>query len=279
MTASVTRQTGFGHLTGLPCIKLQYGAASAVISLYGAQVLSYQPAEGDEKLWLSPKAQWHNNTPIRGGVPVCWPWFGPASAVFNPHRSALPSHGLVRNRLWQLSQQHSCDNAVSVTLAIKVDDLPHTAGTVLLQLTLTLADSLSIRLHCNSAIPQQGALHSYFNIGQIDSVLVSPLPASWYDKVSDAQQHDKTGGATIGSETDRVYSGSADRLRLDCITGALAIGQQGHDASVVWNPWQARSQAIADLASDSYRQFVCVETAWLNTQSNALNLTQQIQAL
>ena len=76
LQTSISQQTGFGHLTDLPCIKLQYGNASAVVSLYGGQVLSYQPTPGHELLWLSPLASWHNQTPIRGGVPVCWPWFG-----------------------------------------------------------------------------------------------------------------------------------------------------------------------------------------------------------
>jgi glucose-6-phosphate 1-epimerase len=276
---AISSQTGFAHLTDLPCIKLHYGTASAVISLYGAQLLSYQPAPGKELLWLSPKAQWHNQSAIRGGVPVCWPWFGPAGAVFNPTQDALPNHGVVRNRLWQLIQQHTGATAASVTLMTELDKLPYYSGSVKLQLCLTLTDSLSIALSCSSPIPQQAALHSYFATADIAKVAVRPLPHNYYDKVSDSSQHSSNNIAQINSETDRIYQHSGAQLRVDSDNLQLALTQSGHDATVVWNPWQAKSAAIADLAADSYRQFICVETARLDSAGNALALSQQIKAL
>ena len=276
---AISQQTGFAHLTDLPCIKLQYGNASAVISLYGAQVLSYQPQPGKELLWLSPKAQWHNQAAIRGGVPVCWPWFGPAAAVFNPQQSALPNHGLVRNRLWQPLQQHSGPTAASVTLMTQLDKLPYYSGSVKLQLCLTLSDSLSIALSSSSPIPQQAALHSYFATADIAKVAVRPLPHSYYDKVSDSLQQSSDNIVHIISETDRIYQHSGAQLRIDSDNLKVALTQSGHDATVVWNPWQAKSAAITDMVPDSYRQFICVETARLDSTSNALALSQQIKAL
>ncbi len=276
MNTAINQQTGFGHLTDLPCIKLQYGTASAVVSLYGAQLLSYQPQPGKELLWLSPKAQWHNNAAIRGGVPVCWPWFGPASAVFNQQNITLPNHGLVRNQLWQLSRQQSSAAGVSLTLTITVNDFPHYQGCATLQLCLTLNDSLTIALSCNTVMPQQAALHSYFAIGDINSVLVRPLPAVYYDKVTDKTLDDRRCSTEIDKETDRVYRHSANQLRLDCSNYQLALTQAGHDATIVWNPWQDKCEAMADLESRSYRQFVCVETGRLNTNAQVLTLSQQL---
>ena len=276
---AISQQTGFAHLTDLPCIKLQYGTASAVISLYGAQVLSYQHAPGKEVLWLSPKAQWHNKAAIRGGVPVCWPWFGPAANEFNPKNTALANHGVVRNQLWQPGHQQCSAAGVSVTLHINVDSLPHQQAGAVLQLCLTLNDSLSITLSCNSVMPQQAALHSYFAVSDISSVLIRPLPESYYDKVNDTLVGDSRCSTTITAETDRIYRQSARLLRLDNADYGLSICQAGHDATVVWNPWQEKSSAMPDLDSNSYHQFVCVETARLNTSNQTLTLSQQLKIL
>ena len=272
---AINLQTGFGHLTDLPCVKLRYKGASAVISLYGGQVLSFQDAHGIERLWLSPKASWHQHSPIRGGIPVCWPWFGPANNAVNPDKISLPSHGLVRTRMWQLVKQQASDNGCNITLAVDVSDLPHSKAYARLNLTVTLTNQLQLQLSCNSNIVQQAALHSYFACSDLASVLVRPLPGKYFDKV---QNKNCEGGpiCTIEDETDRIYSDTAAQLRLQSDYGSLALYQSGHDASVIWNPGREKSQSIADLASDSYQQFVCVESAKLSLHSSALQLEQSI---
>ena len=241
LQTSISKQTGFAHLSDLPCLKLQYGAASAVISLYGAQLLSYQPTAENEVLWLSPKAQWRNQQAIRGGVPVCWPWFGPASAIFNPQNISLPNHGLVRTKLWQVSSQQSSADSVCVTLTITVQDLPHVQGSASLQLCVTLNDSLTLTLSCDSGMPQQAALHSYFKVGTIESAVVRPLPGVYQDKLSNSMVKNAETALKINAEVDRIYPQSANQLRLDSALGSLSINQAGHDATVVWNPWQEKS--------------------------------------
>lgn len=276
--SAINLQTGFGHLTDLPCIRLQFGEASAVISLYGAQVLSYQPIPGKDILWLSPLAQWHNEMPIRGGVPVCWPWFGPVDARLNPQQQPLPNHGVVRTQLWQLTGQSATADSVSVTLAITISELPYHSYETTLQLQLTLSDSLAISLVCNSAIAQQAALHSYFSVANIDKTLVQPLPLQYQDKVSASDQNSDTPVATINTEVDRIYAKPAAKLQLATGAQQLEIGQSGQDATIVWNPWQDKSRNTKDLADDSYMEFICVETARLQLQDAApLQLTQQIK--
>lgn len=277
LQTSISQQTGFAHLSDLPCLKLQYGTASAVISLYGAQVLSYQPTAENEVLWLSPKAQWHNQQAIRGGVPLCWPWFGPASATFNPQNISLPNHGLVRNKMWQVSSQQSSADSVSVTLTLTVQDLPHVQGSTRLQLSVTLNDSLTLTLSCDSVMPQQAALHSYFTVNNLDSALVRPLPSSYQDKVNDTFVDDSSCAATFKAETDRIYHQSAAQLWLEQAEQLLSLSQRGHDATVVWNPWQEKSSKMSDLQLDSYQQFVCVETANLSIDNQALTLSQQLK--
>lgn len=279
MTEAITLHTGFAHLTDLPCISLRHGNAKAVISLYGAQLLSYQPRNEHEVLWLSPKASWHNGNAIRGGVPICWPWFGPVTAAFNPDNIALPNHGLVRNRLWQLVSQQVSSNGVSVNLQMALNDLPHYSGTVRLLLSVTLNDSLSLSLSCNSQIAQQTALHSYFKVGTIDSAVVRPLPGVYQDKLSNSMVNDAETALKINTEVDRIYPQSASQLRLDSAVGAVSINQAGHDATVVWNPWQAKSSKMSDMPAEGYQQFVCVETARLATDASALSVCQQLKLI
>ncbi len=279
MTEAITLHTGFAHLTDLPCISLRYGNATAVISLYGAQLLSYQPSPEHEVLWLSPKASWHNGNAIRGGVPICWPWFGPATKAFNPDNIALPNHGLVRNRLWQLVSKQVSSNGVSVNLQLELNDLPHCSGTARLLLSVTLTDSLSLTLSCNSKIAQQAALHSYFKVGTIDSAVVRPLPGVYQDKLSNSMVNDAETALKINAEVDRIYPQSASQLRLDSAVGAVSINQAGHDATVVWNPWQHKSSNMTDMPAEGYQQFVCVETARLTTDANALSVSQQLKLI
>ncbi|MCS4307885.1 glucose-6-phosphate 1-epimerase [Rheinheimera pacifica] len=278
LNTAINPQTGFGHLTDLPCIALQFGEASAVVSLYGAQVLSYQPQPGKDVLWLSPLAQWHDQMPIRGGVPVCWPWFGPVDTRLNPQQQSLANHGVVRTQLWQLTGQNISASGVSVTLTIKVAALPYYPEETTLQLQLTLSDSLTISLTCNAAITQQAALHSYFSVANIGQTQVQPLPLQYQDKVTASNQNSNTPVATVNAEVDRIYAQPAAILQLDTGTQHLELGQSGQDATIVWNPWQDKSRSTKDLADDSYLQFICVETARLQLQDAApLQLTQQIK--
>ena len=268
---NISTLTGLAQLSDLPCLKLQFGEASAVVSLYCGQVLSYQPTPGQELLWLSENAQWHNGAAIRGGVPVCWPWFGPASARINPEQHPLPNHGLVRNRLWQLRHSESSPAATSVTLTIAVNDIPATlwpanaqAQPVNLALTLILsANQLIIQLSCDIPLYQQAALHSYFRVQNLEQTTVTGLSRHYFDKISNAEQASQDDKAHFSAETDRVYYKTGSQLQLFDDKRQLTIDQQGHDASVIWNPWQQKSRELPDMADHGFTEFVCVESARL----------------
>ncbi|SNY42729.1 glucose-6-phosphate 1-epimerase [Arsukibacterium tuosuense] len=282
---NISTLTGFGQLSDLPCLKLQYGNASAVVSLYGGQVLSYQPTPGQELLWLSDNAQWHNGAAIRGGVPVCWPWFGPASAKINPEQQPLPNHGLVRNRLWQIRHSESSAVSTSVNLSIVVNDLPESlwpadakAHPVNLALSLILsANQLTMQLSCDTPLYQQAALHSYFRIQNLQQTTVTGLSQNYFDKVSNAEHDSPDDKACFSAETDRIYFKTGSQLHLADDKQQLTINQQGHDASVIWNPWQQKSRELPDMADHGFTEFVCVESARLGlAQPQNLYLIQTL---
>lgn len=282
---NISTLTGFAQLNDLPCLKLQYGKACVVVSLYGGQVLSYQPTPGQELLWLSDKAQWQNDAAIRGGVPVCWPWFGPASGNINPQQQPLPNHGLVRNRLWQIQHSESSAAATSVNLSIAVNDLPESlwpanAETHPVNLTLTLilsANQLTMQLSCDTPLFQQAALHSYFRINNLEQTTVSGLSQHYFDKVSNTEHYNQDNKVGFSAETDRIYHKTGSQLYLADDKQQLTINQQGHDASVIWNPWQQKSRELPDMADHGFTKFVCVESASLGlAQPQNLYLIQTL---
>lgn len=278
---AITQLSGFAHLKDLPCYILSCGQATAVISSYGAHLLSYKPTAEVEVIYLSPESAWQNNTPIRGGVPVCWPWFGPVAAEFNPAAQKLPNHGVVRTELWQLVTQSVTEAAVSIEFRIETKALPYSDAPSYLSLTLLLTETaLTLTLNSDQGL-QQAALHSYFNVDSVHQVSVSPLSGDYLDKVQGGGRFvQPQAELKFTAEVDRVYLRTADELTLDQQSTAVQITQQGHDASVLWNPWAEKAAALKDLPDTGYLDFVCVETARLELSNIApLQLVQQIRYL
>ena len=283
---SIQQLSGFGFLADLPCYQLNANGARLVVSAYGAHVLSYQNAAGRELLWLSHKAKWQHNSAIRGGVPICWPWFGKAGAEFGPEAMNLPNHGLVRTAFWQMTQQHICAEAVSIRFMIELTELPwhKKAGgdnqPIRLNYQVTLSDVLELQLSCDTPMVQQAALHSYFQVPQAEGSVVSPLPLHCFDKVSNSKLQLSDAQLQFQGEIDRVYPVTANTLTLlsaHNTTAQLTIAQQGHDASVLWNPGHTKANAMPDMHPGAASEFVCIESAKLALLPQPLALTQIIR--
>lgn len=255
--SAIHHQQGFAHLTDLPCLVLQFADYQAVISLYGAQVLSLSKAQ-QELLWLSPASRWQDQQPIRGGIPICWPWFGVIEPVLCTEKA--PNHGLVRTRYWQQLADERCADHCLVVLGITVTDVPWQNAPATLQASFQLDQhGLSIHLHQDGLNPQQAALHSYFSCHDVSRVSVAPLPLTYLDKVTAG-----TANAPLqfGGEIDRIYPGTAAELVIQ-MAQPVTLQQRGHDASVVWNPGPVKGAGATDIGQSQWDRFVCVETARL----------------
>lgn len=277
-TTTIIPQTGFAHLTDLPCYQLKCGQAIAVISCYGAQLLSYQPEPGVELIYLSPTAVWQNNSPIRGGVPVCWPWFGAAPAAFNPQSGKMPNHGLVRTKMWQVVEQRMDSDAARISFQIEPGPLPWDKAPASLRLCLELTKHhLRLELSADQAM-QQAALHSYFAVSGLSGVSVTDLTGPYLDKLNGGQRFDQSEPELVFTqEIDRIYQDTAPHLTVQQGKANLLIFQQGHDASVLWNPWREKAAGFTDLPVEAYQHFICVETAHLNLDTAyPLQLIQQL---
>lgn len=245
--------------------RISHHNAQALVALHGAQVLNWV-IDGQGLLWLSPVARIRAGKGIRGGIPVCWPWFADHSS--DPNK---PAHGFVRHREWQVIGSQATTDAVSITLATSVTDAeqalwPHRAE---LRLTVSLGAALSLQLETHNTgsapFPLTEALHTYFRVSDIANINVTGLEGCTYlDKLEGFARKTQAGPITIPAEVDRIYLGDASRIGLHDhgFARLVHIASTGSRSAVVWNPWTEKTARLGDMGSpDAFRQMLCVETA------------------
>lgn len=247
--------------SSLEAIEVNFGEARALVTLHGAHLVSYTH-QGVERLWMSPKSLLEPNQPIRGGVPVCWPWFGPHTT--DPSR---PAHGFARTSIWTLLEQSETAQSALVRLGFTSPD-SHYPLRVEYQLELS-ATALEMRLITENfgsdEVELTEALHTYLPVSDLKSAALYGLQGIRYsDKLLDYAESTETRTAVYLTEpTDRVYFDSSDKLELiDSESGKkTVISKTGSATTVVWNAGEQRAATIADLGAENYRGYICVEAA------------------
>lgn len=251
---------------GLAALVVDTPRCTALVALQGAQVLRFRAAGQPSLLWLSEQAQYVRGKAIRGGIPLCFPWFGP-----HPDDPAKPQHGFARNRDWQLvTATRHADDRVELGFRLVDDEdtrrlWPHAFRA---ELTLVLADTL----HCRFVLHNTGpadcragfAFHSYFPVTDITQARVEGLqgarcldqlapPAAPLPVVADALR--------FAGETDRIFLGAGGRYRVvDEVGGTtVSLAADGCASVVVWNPWRDKAARMADMAPGAWRRMLCVE--------------------
>ena len=252
---------------GLPLIDVTTRHARAKISLHGGQVLSFLPVNTEhELLFLSNNAFFQHDKAIKGGTPICWPWFGAPADGKN-----LPFHGFVRNQSWQVQSTECRDNDELVITLVFMDSKqtrelwPYPFE---LRIVITVGLSLDIQLHTHNTGTETfhltQALHTYFSVADITQVEVTGLEnKSYLDKVAQFAEKTQIGPLTVNQEVDRIYQQvDAPLVIHDAgFSRDIRIETTGSSTAVVWNPWQEISKQSSDLEDDSYQHFICVETA------------------
>ena len=254
---------------GLPFIEVSHPLATARVSLYGGQVLSYRPRDAvTDVLFVSEMAYYQAGKAIKGGVPVCWPWFGA-----DPQSLGRPNHGFARNQMWSVWGTATTP-AGETQLTLGLVDMPETraiwphAFQLALEITVgaTLRLALTTRNTGDAPFDITQALHSYFAVGDIAQTTVTGLEGCHYiDKAAGAGDAVKrqVGAVHIANEVDRIYTGAPALLDIEdaALERRIRISAEGSHTTVVWNPWAAIAAGMADLKDDAYQRFVCVETA------------------
>ena len=250
---------------GLPFIVISNQSATALISLHGGQILSFKPREeAEDLLFLSSKSLYADGKAIRGGIPVCWPWFGP-----DPKGLQRPNHGFVRSHCWSVLKTSATDTETKVSLrfleSYKKEKTWKQPFALTLEITVgkTLCLKLITRNTGDKAFSITQAFHSYFRVGDIDDVRVLGLEGcEYFDKLDQGTQKYQMGAVTVTGEVDRIYTEVKNELIIHdpVFKRRIQITSPGNETVVVWNPWMKGSEKIADLNSLDYKQFICVET-------------------
>lgn len=241
--------------------------AYASIAVQGAHVMEFTPHGHKPVIWLSEQAKFAEGKSIRGGVPVCWPWFGP-----HPEDPSKPAHGYARTVPWQVVGSAVLEGGGTELML----ELPpgnatraHWPHDTVLQLRIVVAASLQIKLLTRNPGTEEitigEALHTYFRISDIGDIRIHGLEGRTYvDKTLDMQRQVQQGALSIASETDRVYVDSA----TDCIIEdpgyqrRIRIAKQDSRSTVVWNPWTEKAAQMGDFGEEGlgWRRMVCVES-------------------
>ncbi len=236
--------------------------ASAVISKQGAQVLSWLPPDGRERLFLSDKAVFDGSTAIRGGVPVCFPQFA--------ELGELPRHGFVRNRTWEPASQRTGDDYALVTFELSSDESTLALWPYAFHAELTLmleADRIDMEFCVTNtggaAFEFTGALHSYLGVEHVEKISLEGLSGHDYRDAVDGGlvSREEITELVVEGEIDRVYFNVKAPQVLHNGKQSLAIQSQGFPDVVVWNPWVERCADLKDMPADGWRHMLCVEAA------------------
>ena len=251
---------------GLIIVKMRNPHAEATVALHGAHIMSFRPRDHKPVLWLSKNSHFKTGKAIRGGIPVCWPWFAD-----HPTDPDKPAHGFARTAVWSVSESAKlADKDIRLKLFIADSDetmklWPHRFR---LEMDCTVSNALRVKLIATNTDDKPftcgGALHSYFNISSVSKVEIKGLEGCPYiDKVDQGLREVQDGSISIKSETDRIYLDTMG----DCIIEdsgmhrKICISKNGSRTTVVWNPWIEKARKMQDFGNDEYKDMVCVETA------------------
>lgn len=251
---------------GLPVARIRNALAGSDIALQGAHVLSFQPMGEAPVIWLSTQAKFAPGKSVRGGIPVCWPWFGAHDSD-----ASLPAHGFARSMMWNVIASAALpESATRITFELAQNDAtltqwPHPCR---LRNIVTVGESLTVELITEntgtSTFALGEALHTYCAIGDIATIRITGLEGCEYlDKVEGFKRKIQADSVTIASEVDRVYLDTT----ADCVIEdgglkrCIRVAKSGSHSTVVWNPWIEKSIQMGDMGENGYRGMVCVESA------------------
>lgn len=265
---------------GLITADISNAHATASICLQGGQLLTWQPVNAVEPvIWMSPAAHFAPQKAIRGGIPVCWPWFG-AHAT----NDRLPAHGFARTQPWQVKGTRTLDNGsteLSLTLPVSAAMQTMWPHQVQLDMLVNISETLKIALTTHnlgaSDFTITEALHTYFAVSDVAQVQVEGLDGvHFHDKAAGWTQGDQVGNTAFTAEVDRVYVNTPERCAIvdPNYKRRIHIAKLGSQSTVVWNPWAQRAALMGDLGNednkDGWKRFVCVESA--NALENAVTV-------
>lgn len=269
-------ELGFTELeNGLAAATISNKYAEADIYLYGAHVASFKPHKTMGILWLSPQSSFEVGKPIRGGIPVCFPWFG-----LHPTDQHKPQHGFGRLMYWNVAETSSTlkgETMIRFQLSSSEETREYWPYDFIADLTVIVGQKLTVSLKVTntSSVPfEYGcALHSYYSVSAIDHITLEGLGNTRY--INQLQPGDfiqEEAGLQIKQAETRHYQDTESTVILDdpYFKRRIKIAKAGSRVTTVWNPWAETCAKIPDLPDEAYQSFVCVEA--VNSFNNTIRL-------
>lgn len=242
----------------LKIIRIQHPKAEATISLFGGHVISFKPQGEQDLIFTSEDAICDAKTPLRGGIPVCWPWFA---------KAAEPSHGFARTTEWSLVEHRENEDGVMVRIELKPSEetlaiWPHQFEVFLdIEVSEQLTTTMRIKNTDDHAWKFSGALHTYFNIANILDTQITGMGDHYIDKLQASKVC--LGGDTLNitAGVDRVYTHPSKQILISDPNNqrTISVENEGDTAAVIWNPWEL-TQSMVDMKDEAYANMVCVES-------------------
>jgi glucose-6-phosphate 1-epimerase len=257
----------------LPMVWVKTDWSVAEIYLHGAHVATFQEKDKPSLLFLSEESRFEENEPIRGGIPIILPWFGP--------KEGDVAHGFARVKSWDLKETKvEADGSVRVMLQLPdCPEIAKWATPFAAEYAVTVGKNLKLELTIANLSKErelvlEDCLHTYFEVGDIGAVTIAGLKGTEYlDKVEGfAKKTESADVIRIGSEVDRVYMDTTSEVQIrdEKLGRVIHVKKKGSNATVVWNPWIAKAKAMADFADEEYLTMVCVESG--NVGKNKLTI-------
>jgi glucose-6-phosphate 1-epimerase len=260
---------------GLERLVLRADAGDALVYLHGAHVAHYQPSGARPVLWMSHESRFEAGRPLRGGIPICFPWFGPKAG--SPD---APLHGFARILPWTLASVTEGEGALRAVLELSAETAARSGfpGELSVSLAVVVGRVLRLDLTVSSGarapVTFEAALHSYFAVSDVRRVVVRGLEdAPFVDKTAAMARRPAEGvPVAIRAETDRVYTGASGAVEIEDASWQrrVVVTKAGSATTVVWNPWIAKARAMPDFGHDEWTGMLCVETA--NALDDAVTL-------
>jgi glucose-6-phosphate 1-epimerase len=273
---SIEGEVGFAELEeGLVFITVSNKFADADICLYGAHVTNFKPYNSMPVLWMSPESKFVEGSPIRGGIPVCFPWFG-------PHKTdpAKPQHGFGRLMYWDVAEvgsQKSGETLVRLQLCSSPETKTFWEHDFCAEMTIivgkTLTATLKVTNTSDTDFEYSCALHSYFNLSSIEEISIEGLQnTKYHNQLEPGEFVQETSKLEIHKAETRHYydTETACVINDPLFARRISVEKSGSKITTVWNPWEETCSKIDDLPDDAFHSFVCIEAV------NAFNDTIQL---
>lgn len=258
------RVTVFSGKGNLPAIRVETAISEAEVYLHGAHVTAFQKKGGAPLLFMSGSSDFLPDKPIRGGVPVIFPWFG--------GREGLPGHGTARITDWDLTESLLLpDDSVRLSFHLPCTEPAN------VEFIVTVGDSLVMEFAVTNTgtadFTFENCLHTYFHISDIHGIEVAGLKGARYtDSLTDSDHIEEADSIRFTAETDRIYQDTAAtaEIRDPALGRSIFVRKSGSRSTVVWNPWIDKAKRMPDFGDDEWPRMVCVESC--NVKENAITL-------